>query len=64
MKVEIEREGKMKELSFSGSVKELLLKLEINPETVIVARDNELLLEDEEVGGDDTVKILSVVSGG
>ncbi len=49
---------------FSGSVQELLLHLKINPETVLITRNNEVLLESEAVEDSDTITILSVVSGG
>ena len=64
MRVEIERSGEVREISFSGSVGELLAQLGVNPEEVIVARGDELLLEEDVVGGNDVVRILSVVSGG
>jgi sulfur carrier protein ThiS len=51
-------------LAFSGSVQELLLHLKINPETVLVTRQDEVLLEAETVEDSDTITILSVVSGG
>ena len=51
-------------IPFSGSVKELLTHLKINPETVLVTRQNEVLLESEAVEDSDTITILSVVSGG
>ena len=49
---------------FHGQVKDLLKKLEINPTTVIVTRDDVLLTEQDKVSNDDRIKILSVVSGG
>ena len=52
------------ELEHSARVADLLEKLNLNPVTVIVARDNELILEDEELKNNDELKILSVISGG
>ncbi|HLC90984.1 MAG TPA: MoaD/ThiS family protein [Candidatus Nanoarchaeia archaeon] len=52
------------EISFSGTVQELLHKLAINPETVLVVRNNEVLVEDETISKDDVIEILSVISGG
>jgi len=46
------------------TVKELLSKLKINPVTVIVARNNELVTEDARLNEGDEIKIISVVSGG
>ena len=67
MKVTIfnEREQTTEEINFSGkNVKQLLEFLKINPETVIVVRSNEVLLDDELIKNKDTVELLSVVSGG
>ena len=52
------------ELENYSSVADLLKKLEINPVTVIVSRNNELILEDEKLKDEDEIKILSVISGG
>ena len=43
---------------------DLLKKLNINPVTVIVSRNNELILEDERLNDKDDIRILSVISGG
>jgi len=51
-------------LEFNGSVEQLLQHLNINSETVLVTRNNEILTEDELLSNDDTIEILSVVSGG
>ena len=60
-----EREQSREKISFSGkTVKELLLKLKLNPETVLVVRKEEVLTEDELVKNKDEIEILSVVSGG
>lgn len=62
----IDRENKSRELEMdSGSkVADLLDKLGINPVTVIVSRNDELILEDEELNNKDNILILSVISGG
>lgn len=65
MNLIIKRKGTVeKELDFTGDVKTLLEELKINPEEVLVAKNNELVEEDEEVTNKDTVTIFSVVSGG
>jgi sulfur carrier protein ThiS len=64
MRVFIEKEGKTEVIKFNGSVKKLLLTLKINPEIVIVVRDNELVTEDDKLNDKDVIKILSVISGG
>lgn len=63
MKVFIERANEHREVK-AGTVRELLELLEINPTTVIVARNNELVTEDAKLSRRDNVKILSVISGG
>ena len=63
MKVFIERENKHLELDAKTGL-ELLNKLEINPEEVILIRNNEVMLSEEEINSDDEIKVLSVVSGG
>lgn len=63
MKVYIEREDREREVK-AKTVKELLKKLNINPITVIVAKNNELVTDDEKLSERDEVKIMSVISGG
>ena len=62
----IDRENKhvKLELEKNSPVSVLLNKLCINPVTVIVSRNNELILEDESLNNNDNIKILSVISGG
>jgi sulfur carrier protein ThiS len=64
MKLYIEKTGKKKELSFKGTLKELLAIEGINPTTVVLIKNGEVVLEDEQVGDDDEVQLLSVISGG
>ena len=64
MKVLIERPRKQMEIGYEGSVEGLLKKLEVNPETVIVSRNGELVTEDEKLEKEDDIRIMSVVSGG
>ncbi len=52
------------ELERNTLVADLLKKININPVTVIVSRNNELILEDEKLKDNDEIKILSVISGG
>lgn len=56
--------NKTVELKKDASVIDLLKKMNINPVTVIVSRNNELVLEDERLKNNDEIKILSVISGG
>ena len=62
----IDRENKniTIELDNNSIAADLLKKLNINPVTVIVSRNNELILEDEKLNESDEIKILSVISGG
>jgi sulfur carrier protein ThiS len=46
------------------SVRELLNKLELNPGTVIIAKNNEVVIEDELLNPEDDIKIVPVISGG
>ena len=62
--VDRDNSNKSMELENNSSVMDLLKKLDINPVTVIVSRNNELILEDEKLNDNDEIKILSVISGG
>jgi len=64
MKVFIEKENKKENIEFEGDVKELLEKLDINTETVIIISNDQVVTENEKLKGDEEIKILSVVSGG
>jgi len=62
--IDKENKNTQLELGKSSSVSDLLKELKINPVTVIVSRNNELILEDEKLNDNDEIKILSVISGG
>lgn len=66
MRAFIEKENKERTLDVGAGkqVKEVLEELRINPVTVLVVRNNELLLEDDEIKDNDELKIISVISGG
>ena len=66
LKVFYDRENSEKILQLEGSikVKELLKKMNINPVTVIVSKNNSIITEDESLGDKDDIKIISVISGG
>ena len=61
-----DRENKEKtiELDINSSVKDLLTKMNVNPVTVIVSRDDNIITEDEKVNDSDKIKLISVISGG
>ena len=61
----IEREKSTRKIAFSGkTIKELLQQLNINSETVLAVRKNEVLTEDETLKHKDHISLLSVISGG
>lgn len=64
MNIFIERTSEKKNIHFSGVVRALVEKLGISPEAVLVSRNNELLTLEDTVEDDDSLEILSVVSGG
>ena len=55
-----EKTVKIKEIE----IKEKLKILKINPTTVIIARNNEIITEDVKLNKDDEIRILPVISGG
>ena len=66
MKIFIERQNKHRTLSIEKkiSVAAVLVKLKINPEEVLVVRDDSVLTDDVLVSPTDELKLLSVISGG
>lgn len=64
MQVYTESNDTTKQMQFTGSVKALLVKLNINPVTVIVIKNDTLVTLDEKLAAKDNVRILEVVSGG
>ncbi len=65
MKVYIEKDNKSLDLK-KDKIKciDLLKELKINSHSVIIVKNNEVILEDEILEKNDDIKILSVVSGG
>ena len=64
MNVFIEKENKQLVLKKNCTGLELLKKLKINPDTVLLVKNNEIVLPEENLSKTDDIKILSVVSGG
>ena len=66
MDVYIERENTTKKVDIEKEMncRELLKKLNISQEAVILVKNGNICLEDEVLTNDDSLKILSVVSGG
>jgi sulfur carrier protein len=65
MKVII-RNPRRREFELEGSrrVDALLRELDLNPEQVLVVRNDDLLTRDVVVRNDDTVEIVTAISGG
>jgi len=59
-----ENKEKIIELDVNSSVKDLLAKMDVNPVTVIVSRDDNIITEDEKVNDSDKIRLISVISGG
>ena len=60
-----EKEQSTEKISFSkNKVIELLQELGINPETVLVIREGEVITEEETLNNNDKIELLSVISGG
>lgn len=60
-----ERERSTLEISFNRkTVQELLQHLTINPETVLVVRNQQVITEKEILHEKDVLELLSVISGG
>jgi len=64
MKIFIEKENRLLELAKKCTGLDLLKELDINPATVLLVRNDEVVLPDEDLSETDDVKILTVVSGG
>lgn len=64
MKVIIRRPRREVEILGSRRVRDLLRELQINPETVLVVRGQDLLTPDEVVRDEETVEVVSAISGG
>lgn len=64
MKVFIDKNNQNKEVTFEGTALQLLDKLNINSEEVIFVQNDEVVTLDTKLANTDSVKILSVISGG
>ena len=64
MEIYIERTDEKRILKFDGKVSALLERLKINPETVVVVKNNKVVTEEENLKNNDNIEILSVISGG
>jgi len=64
MKVIIRRPRREVQMPGSRRVRDLLRDLQINPETVLVVRGEDLLTPDEVVRDEETVEVVPAISGG
>lgn len=64
MRVRFAHTGEEREVSGARTVAGLLKQLGLQPETVLVIRDDTLLPGDERLGPDDVLEIRPVISGG
>ncbi len=63
--MQVEFDGKIINFESSMTVREILKKLNLNPEVyLVVLENNELATSDRLVGKDQKIKIIRVVSGG
>ena len=64
MKVLIRHQKREVEVAGRRRVRDILVELGINPETVLVIRGGQLLTHDAHVSEDETIELRPVVSGG
>ena len=64
MNIYIEKNNEQLVLKKKLSGSELLRELKINPSSIILVKNDFIVLEDEILEENDNVKILSVISGG
>jgi len=60
----IRHEKREVEVQGRRRVRELLVELGVNPESVLVIRNAQLLTHDAQVADDETVELRQVISGG
>ncbi|HSJ50763.1 MAG TPA: ATP-binding protein [Actinomycetota bacterium] len=64
MKVKLRNPDKEVEISGGRKVRDVLGELGIDPDTVLVIRERELLTREDRVGEDDAIEVRPVISGG
>ncbi len=62
--MEVNLDGKIINFDKKMTVRDLLKQLKLNPETFLVTVNGNLVTPDEQIGINDSVKIIRVVSGG
>ncbi|MEK6841327.1 MAG: hypothetical protein AABX45_01905 [Nanoarchaeota archaeon] len=63
VKVFVERENKLIKIN-ARTAKQIMEILKVNPETVLIVKNNELILADDLLKDDDELKLLSIISSG
>lgn len=64
MKVKLRNPDREVEVAGERKVHDLLGELGINPDTVLVIRERELLTREDRVGEQDEIEVRPVISGG
>ncbi len=64
MKVLLRNPPRQLDIEGDATVGDVLRRLDIIPETVLVIRDGELLLKTDRVADSDTIELRPVISGG
>lgn len=64
MKVRLRNPDRELEVAGGRSVREVLSELEIEPDTVLVIRDGELVTRETHVGDEESLEVRPVISGG
>ncbi|HEU4354346.1 MAG TPA: MoaD/ThiS family protein [Actinomycetota bacterium] len=64
MRVRLRNPDRELEISGGRKVREILAELDIDPDTVLVIRDHELLTREDRVAEQDQLEIRPVISGG
>ncbi len=64
MRVRLRNPDRELEVSGGRKVRQVLAELDIDPDTVLVIRDRELLTREDRVAEEDRLEIRPVISGG
>lgn len=64
MTVKIQYREKIFEVKAGMTLMDSLRKIDILPEAVLAVRDGDMVLEDEILENEQTIKLISVISGG
>lgn len=56
--------NKVYDIRYGMTIRSALLKLDIQPESVLPTREGELISEEEIINDGDVIKLVSVISGG